>query len=70
MTIYCNRFHHHKPVEVCYWTCPHSHACKDWAQAPTAHAAAIRERLAESAQKSGRRFEPADLVQIERRKAA
>jgi hypothetical protein len=59
-----------KAVEVCYWSCKFRKNCKDWegALAEVPGVEAIRERLEAAAKKSGRVFNPADLVVLKKAK--
>jgi hypothetical protein len=59
-----------KAVEVCYWSCKFRKNCKDWQSALIEFpgADAIRERLEAAAKKSGRAFNPADLVLLKKTK--
>ncbi len=64
MQIGCKRFDCQKAVEVCYWSCKYRKNCKDWSQALAEMPGvdAISERLEAAAKKSGRLFNPDDLV--------
>lgn len=66
MQIYCQRFFCHKAVEVCYWSCKFRGKCLDWQKAlkESPGIDAISERLAAASKKSGRAYEPTDLVII------
>jgi hypothetical protein len=72
MQIACARFGCQKAVEVCYWTCQYRRNCKDWKGAIEGAPGleAIRERLEESASRSGRAFEFETIVAPPRRRRA